>query len=152
MRKRSIDVKQTQAKWVHRTEAHLETYQVPMMKFFWRKYFTKSSTINVWQGLNPFLLNVLFWFPWKHQKTKGFLMFSVESKGNFGKDRVKYAFIECAQQNNTVIKIKTYWNLWHFSTASIYHKLNVIWILIENLYRVSFPNDMELRGKVNSLS
>ena len=30
---------------------------------------------------NPFLPNVPFWSPWKHQKTKGFLMFLGGSKG-----------------------------------------------------------------------
>ena len=39
--------------------------------------------------INPFLPNVPFWSPWKHQKTKGFLMFSGGSKGNIGKKRVK---------------------------------------------------------------
>ena len=42
--------------------------------------------------LNPFLPNVPFWSPWKHQKTKGFLMFSGGSKGNIGKKRVNLTF------------------------------------------------------------
>ena len=41
-------------------------------------------------GFNPFLPNVPFWSPWKHQKTFGFRMFSGGSKGNIGKKRVKY--------------------------------------------------------------
>ena len=35
--------------------------------------------------LFPFLPNIPFWLPWKHQKTKDFLMFSGGSKGNVGK-------------------------------------------------------------------
>ena len=38
---------------------------------------------------NFFLPKVLFWSPWKHQKTKGFLIFSRGSEGNIGKKRVK---------------------------------------------------------------
>ena len=37
---------------------------------------------------NPFLPNVLFWSPWKYQKSKGFLMFSGGSKVNIGKKRL----------------------------------------------------------------
>ena len=36
----------------------------------------------------PFLPNIPFWSPWKHQKTFGFLMFSERSKGNIGKKSV----------------------------------------------------------------
>ena len=39
--------------------------------------------------INPFLPIVLFWSPWKHQKTFGFLMFSGKSKRSIGKRRVK---------------------------------------------------------------
>ena len=35
--------------------------------------------------INPFLPNVPFWFPWKHQKTLDFLIFSGGSKENIGK-------------------------------------------------------------------
>ena len=42
------------------------------------------------QCFNPFLPNVPFWSPWKHQKTFGFLMFSGGSKGNIGKKRVNF--------------------------------------------------------------
>ena len=37
---------------------------------------------------NPFLPDVPFWSPWKHQKTFDFLMFSGGSKEDIGKKRV----------------------------------------------------------------
>ena len=40
-------------------------------------------------SINPFLPNIPFLSLWKHQKTKGFLMFSGGTKGNIGKKRVK---------------------------------------------------------------
>ena len=40
-------------------------------------------------SFNPFLPNVPFWSPQKHQKTKGFLIVSGVSKRNIGKKRVK---------------------------------------------------------------
>ena len=40
--------------------------------------------------LNPFLSNIPFWFPWKYQRTKGFLMFSGLPKGNNREKRVFY--------------------------------------------------------------
>ena len=39
--------------------------------------------------IHPILCNVLFWSPWKHQKTEGFVMFSGWSKGNTEKKMVK---------------------------------------------------------------
>ena len=43
----------------------------------------KASLIK--GALNPFFRNVPFWSPWNHQKTKGFLMFSGQSKGKLGR-------------------------------------------------------------------
>ena len=47
--------------------------------------------LEVSHGFNPFLLNVSFWSPWKHQKNKAFPMFSRESKelGRIGKKSVE---------------------------------------------------------------
>ena len=39
---------------------------------------------------NPFLPNVPFWSPWKHQKTFGFLKLTGGSKRNIGKKRVNW--------------------------------------------------------------
>ena len=45
------------------------------------------TTSTMFDFITLFLPNVPFWSPWKHQKTKGFLMFSGGSKGNIGKKR-----------------------------------------------------------------
>ena len=50
---------------------------------FLRGYHT--LLISWFVDLNPFLSNIPFWAPWKHQKTFGFLMFSGGSKRNIGK-------------------------------------------------------------------
>ena len=42
--------------------------------------------------INPFLPNIPFWFPWKHQKTLGFFIFSGRSKGNIRKKRLTSFF------------------------------------------------------------
>ena len=47
-----------------------------------------KKEINEHQVKISFLLNIPFWFPWKHQKTKDFLMLLGESKGNIRKKRV----------------------------------------------------------------
>ena len=54
------------------------------------KSLTKSTRSKVF--MNLLLPNVSFWSPWKHQKTKGLLMFSAGSKGNTGKKWVKTCF------------------------------------------------------------
>ena len=54
--------------------------QIHIMRKFWT---------NLLFFLNHFFHNVLFWSPWKHQKTEGFLMFSRGTKGNIGKKRIK---------------------------------------------------------------
>ena len=50
-----------------------------------------KNGIEVSHGFNPFLLNVSFWSPWKHQKNKAFPMFLRESKklGRIGKKSVE---------------------------------------------------------------
>ena len=51
-------------------------------------YFKNVESDFLWKNINPILPNVPFWSLWKHQKTKGFLIFSGGSKGNIGKKRV----------------------------------------------------------------
>ena len=59
--------------------------------------FAKGFILDVWQGsqyaseyrVNLFLPNFSYWSPWKHRKTKDFLMISGGSKGNIRKKRVK---------------------------------------------------------------
>ena len=59
--------------------------------------FAKGFILDVWQGsqyaseyrVNLFLPNFSYWSPWKHRKTKDFLMISRGSKGNIRKKRVK---------------------------------------------------------------
>ena len=56
--------------------------------------FSKDSLTLIWSthgvyDFHPFLPTVPFSSPWKHQKTKGFLMFSGASKRNIGKKRIK---------------------------------------------------------------
>ena len=46
----------------------------------------KIQTLDKFFIINPFLLNEPFWFPSKHQKTFGFLMFWGESKRKIGKN------------------------------------------------------------------
>ena len=67
----------------------LPFYMAVATYFYYEKLRRKMRTAIVSYLLNPFLPNVPFWSPWKHQKTFGFLMFSGGSKGNIGKKRVK---------------------------------------------------------------
>ena len=54
----------------------------------YEKAFSRlRAPLSKYHWLNPFLPIVLFWSLWKHQKTKGFLMFSGGSKGSIGKRR-----------------------------------------------------------------
>ena len=46
-------------------------------------YVVKENIDTKW--LNPFLLKVLFWSPWKHQKTNDFFMFSGGLKETLGR-------------------------------------------------------------------
>ena len=52
-------------------------------------YHSLIYSWQIYKNINPFLPNVPFWYPWKHQKTFGFLMFSRWSKRNIEKKRVK---------------------------------------------------------------
>ena len=60
------------------------------MSFYQNKFHNVLQLIfsNHKVTINPFLPNIPFWSCWKHQKTKGFLMFSGWSKGNIEKKRV----------------------------------------------------------------
>ena len=54
----------------------------------WNLWTTEilSTTPSKFQtNFNPYLPSVTFWSPWKHQKTKDFLMFSRGLKWNIGK-------------------------------------------------------------------
>ena len=95
-----IDVKQTQTKWVHRKGA----------KHVWWSFFCG----NLFEKLHYKSLTVsyLFFSMFFFDPPENIIKPKVSE--NIGKERVKYAFIECAQQDNPTINIKIYWNLMIF--------------------------------------
>ena len=71
---------------------HLKWYGLPSWTLCSIRKYEKAfsrlrAPLSKYHWLNPFLPIVLFWSLWKHQKTKGFLMFSGGSKGSIGKRR-----------------------------------------------------------------
>ena len=61
------------------------------LKYFSKIWIYSSNHLSKFTTIiNRFLSNVPFWSPWKHQKTKGFLMFSGGSKGNIGKKMANF--------------------------------------------------------------
>ena len=68
-----------------------KTYQKIKTTSFFSLALSLFLQLRVHFELNLFLSNVLFWSPWKHQKTFGFLVFSGRSKGNIRKKRVNFS-------------------------------------------------------------
>ena len=67
-------------------EVHLLQVSSPSCRHRGNRYKLYGKLVcSISSEVNPLLPNVPFWSPWKHQKTKGFLMFSGGSKGNIGK-------------------------------------------------------------------
>ena len=54
---------------------------------YWISFGKLQGRVQI--PVNPFLLNVPFWASLKHQKTKGFLVFSGISKGSIEKKGIK---------------------------------------------------------------
>ena len=73
------------------------------------------------KSVNPFLPNVPFKFPCKHQKTKGFLVFSGGSERNIGKEMVNVPQISM----NTIFNFNSVFRF----TSEVYLKLCEIYIM-----------------------